>query len=153
MKTLIAVATLALTATPLLAQEGTITPASERATSIGPAENFTGTAFVEPTFDPIEDRDFGMASVTFLPGARSNWHTHPRGQSIVVTAGSGWTQEEGGPRQTINPGDVVWCPPGVKHWHGATDTTAMTHIVVNQLEGDSVVDWMEPVTDEQYLSE
>lgn len=152
MKTLI-VAALATAATGALAQEGTITPAIERATSMAPAEYFTGTAFVEPTFGPNESRDFSMASVTFLPGARSNWHTHPRGQTIVVTSGTGWTQEDGAARQTIHAGDVVWCPPGVKHWHGATDTTAMTHTVVNQLEDDSVVAWVEPVTDPQYLTE
>lgn len=148
-----AVAALALTAAPALAQDDRITRAGSQATTLGPAEYFTGTVFVDPVFAPNETRGFGMADVTFLPGARSNWHTHPRGQTIVVTSGTGWTQEEGGARATIRVGDVVWCPPDVRHWHGATDTTAMTHTVVNEYEGDHVVTWMEAVTDAQYLEE
>ncbi|MFD1794918.1 cupin domain-containing protein [Paracoccus aurantiacus] len=153
MKIIVTAFALALTTAPAVAQEGTITPAADRATVLGPSETFTGTAFVVPTIDISEDRDFSMAEVTFLPGARSNWHTHPRGQTILVTSGTGWTQEDGGTRQTINAGDVVWCPPDVRHWHGATDQTAMSHIVVNQPQDESVVDWMEPVTDEQYLAQ
>lgn len=94
-----------------------------------------------------------MVYGTFLPGARSNWHSHPKGQTIVVTSGTGWTQEEGGARHSIHAGDVVWCPPDIKHWHGATDSTAMAHTVVQEPEDGSVVNWMEPVTDEEHLIE
>lgn len=153
MKTLLTAAALTLTAAPALAQEDRITPAGSQATRLGPAEYFTGTVFVDPVFAPNDVRSFGMASVTFLPGARSNWHTHPLGQTIVVTSGTGWTREEGGARATIGVGDVVWCPPEVRHWHGATDTTAMTHTVVNAYEGETVVTWMEAVTDAQYLGD
>jgi quercetin dioxygenase-like cupin family protein len=91
------------------------------------------------------------ASVTFEPGARTAWHTHPLGQTLIVTAGAGWAQQEGGSIQDIHPGDVVWFAPGEKHWHGATSTTAMTHIAIQEKLNGKVVDWMEHVTDEQYL--
>lgn len=152
MKTLLTAAALAATAAPALAQQQ-ITQAGSQAAAVGAAENFTGTALIEPKFGVTEDRNFSMGSVTFLPGARSHWHTHPKGQTLVVTSGTGWTQEEGGERQTFRAGDVIWCPPGVKHWHGATDTTAMTHLAINEAEGGSVVTWMEPVTDAQYRGE
>ena len=92
------------------------------------------------------------SSVTFEPGARSNWHTHPLGQTLIVTAGCGWTQCEGEPIVEIRAGDVVWCPPGHKHWHGATPTTAMTHIAVQEALDGKNVEWLERVTDEQYLA-
>jgi quercetin dioxygenase-like cupin family protein len=116
----------------------------------GPAENFTGTVRIGPLFEASEPaRSLGV-SVTFEPGARTAWHTHPLGQTLIVTAGTGLTQSWGGPIGKISPGDVVWCPPGEKHWHGATATTAMTHIaIVEKLDG-KVVDWMEKVSDEQY---
>lgn len=152
MKALLATAALCLTAGSAFAQSE-VSSASSRAASVGPTEYFTGTALVEPVFDPIENRNFAMAAVTFMPGARSNWHTHPSGQTLVVTSGTGWTQVEGEERLTINAGDVVWCPPGERHWHGATDTTAMSHLAIQQVQGGSVVDWMEPVTDEQYLGD
>jgi len=116
----------------------------------GPAEYFTGTVRVDPLFDaPAPARVLG-ASVTFEPGARTAWHTHPLGQTLVVTAGYGRVQRWGGPIEEIRPGDVVWIPPTEKHWHGAAPTTAMTHIaIVEKLEGKSS-DWMEKVTDEQY---
>ena len=116
----------------------------------GPAEYFTGTVRIDPLFDPqAPARTFG-ASVTFEPGARTAWHTHPLGQTLIVTAGCGLAQRWGGPIEEIRPGDVVWFPPGEKHWHGATAATAMTHIaIVEQLDGKSA-DWMEKVTDEQY---
>ena len=116
----------------------------------GPAEYFTGTVRIDPLFDPqAPARTFG-ASVTFEPGARTAWHTHPLGQTLIVTAGCGLAQRWGGPIEEIRPGDVVWFPPGEKHWHGATAATAMTHIaIVEQLEGKSA-DWMEKITDEQY---
>jgi quercetin dioxygenase-like cupin family protein len=90
------------------------------------------------------------ASITFEPGARTAWHTHPLGQTLIVTSGSGWAQREGGPIEEIRPGDVVWFAPGEKHWHGATPTTAMTHIAIQEKKDGKVVDWMEKVSDEQY---
>ena len=116
----------------------------------GPPEWFTGSVRIDPLFNPpAPARAFG-ASVTFEPGARTAWHTHPLGQTLIVTAGSGRTQRWGGPIEEIRPGDVVWIPPGEKHWHGATPTTAMTHIAIQeQLEGKAV-DWMEQVSEEQY---
>jgi quercetin dioxygenase-like cupin family protein len=118
--------------------------------AMGPAECFTGTVRIDPLFQtPGPARGFG-ASVTFEPGARTAWHTHPLGQTLIVTAGCGLVQSWGGPIAKIRPGDVVWCPPGEKHWHGAAATTAMTHIaIVERLDGKAV-DWMEKVTDEQY---
>ena len=116
----------------------------------GPAENFTGAVRIDPLFAAQEPSRASAASVTFEPGARSAWHTHPLGQRLIVTAGCGWTQCWGGPVEEIRPGDVIWCPPGVKHWHGATPTTAMTHIAVQEALNGKVVDWLEKVSDEQY---
>ena len=118
----------------------------------GPAEWFTGNVRIDPLFDLTEPARSLGASVTFEPGARTAWHTHPLGQILIVTSGAGWTQCWGEPKQEIRPGDVIWCPSGKKHWHGATPTTAMTHIaIVEKLNGKGV-DWMEHVTDEQYGS-
>lgn len=119
--------------------------------SQGPAEWFTGNVRVDPLFDaPDPARVFG-ANVTFEPGARTAWHTHPLGQTLIVTAGCGRVQYWGGPIDEIRPGDVVWIPPGEKHWHGATPATAMTHIaIVEKLDGQSA-EWMEKVSNEQYL--
>ena len=119
----------------------------------GPAEYFTGTVRVDPLINaPDPARIFG-ALVTFEPGARTAWHTHPLGQTLIVTAGSGLVQRWGGPIEEIRPGDVVWIAPGEKHWHGAAPTTAMSHIaIVEQIEGKSA-EWMEKVSDEQYRSE
>jgi quercetin dioxygenase-like cupin family protein len=116
----------------------------------GPAEYFTGAVRVDPLFKtPAPARGFG-ASVTFEAGARTAWHTHPLGQTLIVTAGLGWAQRWGGPKEEIRPGDVVWFPPGEKHWHGAAATTAMTHIaIVEELDGKSA-EWLEHVSDEQY---
>jgi quercetin dioxygenase-like cupin family protein len=118
--------------------------------SKGSVQWFTGSVRIDPLFQaPAPARVFG-ASVTFEPGARTAWHTHPLGQTLIVTAGCGWVQREGGPVEEVRSGDVVWFPPGEKHWHGATATTAMTHIaIVEQLDGKAV-DWMEKVTDEEY---
>jgi len=118
----------------------------------GPAENFTGTVRIAPLFDaPSPARVLG-ANVTFEPGARTAWHAHTLGQTLIVTAGCGRVQRWGGPIEEIRPGDVIWFPPGEKHWHGAAPTTAMTHIaIVEQLDGKSA-DWMEQVSDEQYRS-
>ena len=115
----------------------------------GPADWFTGTVRIDPLFGPDPAR-VGGALVTFEPGARTAWHTHPLGQTLVVTAGCGWVQREGGAIEEIRPGDVIWFPAGEKHWHGATATTAMSHIAVQEKLNGSNVDWLEHVTDEQY---
>ncbi len=119
----------------------------------GPAGYFTGAVRIDPLFDVADPaRHFG-AYVTFEPGARTAWHIHPLGQTLVVTAGCGRAQRWGGPVEEIRPGDVVWFPPGEKHWHGAAPTTAMTHMaIVEKLDGQTA-DWMEKVSDEQYLGE
>jgi quercetin dioxygenase-like cupin family protein len=116
----------------------------------GRTDYFTGAVRVDPLFQaPEPARGFGGA-VTFEPGARTAWHTHPLGQTLIITSGLGWAQRWDGPSEEIRPGDVIWFPPGEKHWHGATATTAMTHIaIVEQLNGKST-DWMEKVSDEQY---
>jgi len=121
--------------------------------SKGPAEYFTGTVRIDPLFQANPPaRAFG-ASVTFEPGARTAWHTHPLGQTLIVTAGCGLTQRWGGPVEKIRPGDVAWISPGEKHWHGATATTAMTHIAIQEHLDGKVVDWLEKVSDEQYQTE
>ena len=120
--------------------------------SKGSAEYFTGTVRMEKLFEPPEPARARGVSVTFEPGARSAWHTHPLGQTLIVTSGLGWTQCWGEPKVEIRPGDVISCPPGKKHWHGATPTTAMTHIAIQEALNGKVVDWMEKVTEEQYLS-
>src|SRR5580692_1502734 len=118
----------------------------------GPADWFTGTVRIDPLFQAnAPARAFG-ASVTFEPGARTAWHTHPLGQTLIVTAGCGRAQRWGGPVEEIRPGDVVWIPPGEKHWHGAAPTTAMTHIAIQEQLDGKAVEWMEKVTDEQYKS-
>lgn len=116
----------------------------------GPSDWFTGTVRIDPLFAANEARRAAAASVTFEPGARTAWHTHPRGQTLIVTAGFGLVQREGGPIEEIRPGDIVWFEPGEKHWHGASPTTAMTHIATQEHLDGKVVDWMEHVTDEQY---
>jgi quercetin dioxygenase-like cupin family protein len=116
----------------------------------GPADWFTGTVRIDPLFQPNAPARTSGASVTFEPGARTAWHTHPLGQTLIITAGCGRAQREGGSIEEIHPGDVVWFPPGVKHWHGATPTTAMTHIAIQEALDGKVVDWMEKVSDEQY---
>src|SRR4051812_14679419 len=117
----------------------------------GPADYFTGHVRVDPVWAANADINAAGGLVTFEPGARSAWHTHPRGQRLMVISGAGLTQEWGKPVQPLRPGDVVWCPPGVKHWHGATSTTAMTHLHVTGSEPDGrSVTWMEKVSDEQY---
>ena len=116
----------------------------------GPAEYFTGSVRIDPLFEAPDPSRARGASVTFEPGARTAWHTHPLGQTLIVTAGCGRVQRWGGPVAEIRPGDVVWIPPGEKHWHGATATTAMTHVAVQELLGGKTADWMEKVSDEQY---
>ncbi|MEO8726690.1 MAG: cupin domain-containing protein [Acidobacteriaceae bacterium] len=116
----------------------------------GPADWFTGTARVDPLFQAADPARVSGASVTFEPGARTAWHTHPLGQTLIVTAGCGWAQRDGGAKEEIHPGDVVWFAPGEKHWHGATAKTAMTHIAIQERLDGKAVDWMEHVSDEQY---
>jgi len=116
----------------------------------GPAEYFTGAVRVDPLFQAPEPARVTGASVTFEPGARTAWHTHPLGQTLVVTAGCGWVRREGGPIEEIRPGDVVWFPPGEKHWHGATPTTAITHIAIQESLNGKTVEWLEKVSDDQY---
>jgi quercetin dioxygenase-like cupin family protein len=116
----------------------------------GPADYFTGTVRVDPMFPATAPSRVSGGHVTFEPGARSNWHTHPLGQTLIITSGLGWVQREGGSIEEVRPGDTVWFPPGLRHWHGASPTTAMTHIAVQEaLEGKNV-DWLEPVSNDQY---
>ena len=116
----------------------------------GPAEWFTGTVRIDPLFSAPDPARVAGASVTFEPGARTAWHTHPLGQTLIVTAGRGLAQREGGPVEALLPGDVVWFSPGEKHWHGAGRTTAMTHIAIQEQLNGKPVDWLEHVSDEQY---
>jgi quercetin dioxygenase-like cupin family protein len=130
-----------------------ITRAGSTPSASGPAEFFTGRVRIDPVYAANGDINASGGLVTFEPGARSAWHTHPKGQYLVVTAGFGLTQEFGKPVQQLHPGDVVWCPPGVKHWHGAAPLTAMTHLAVTGATADGKnVTWMEKVSDEQYLA-
>ena len=144
------------------AQTPTLTPPNRRTGTMeikrsgsqpsrkGPAEYFTGAVRVDPLFAAPEPARVGGGSVTFEPGARSAWHTHPLGQTLIITWGLGWVQRDGGPIEEVRAGDVVWFPPGLKHWHGATPTTAMTHIAIQELQNGKNVDWLEKVSDEQY---
>ena len=128
----------------------TVSSAGSQPAAKGPAEYFTGNVRVDPLFAAKDTAPFSGGYVTFEPGSRSAWHTHPAGQHLIVTSGVGWTQEWGGPIVEIRAGDVVWCPPGVKHWHGATPTTAVAHIALTGTVGGKNVDWLEKVSDEQY---
>jgi quercetin dioxygenase-like cupin family protein len=116
----------------------------------GPVDYFTGTVRIDPLFQAPAPARMQGASVTFEPGARTAWHKHPLGQILIVTAGCGWTQCEGEPVAEIRAGDVIWCPPNHRHWHGATPTTAMTHIAIQEALDGKVVEWMEKVSDSQY---
>ncbi len=116
----------------------------------GPADWFHGTVRIDPLFDRPAPARVSGASVTFEPGARTAWHTHPLGQTLIVTGGSGWVRRWDGEREEIRPGDVIWFPPGEKHWHGASATTAMSHIAIQEKLDGKAVDWLEHVTDEQY---
>jgi quercetin dioxygenase-like cupin family protein len=118
--------------------------------SKGSDEYFTGRVRIDPLFEAPAPARTRAASVTFEPGARSAWHTHPLGQTLIVTSGCGWVQSEGKPKLEIRPGDVVWCPPNERHWHGATPTTPITHIAIQEALDGKVVEWMEKVSDEQY---
>lgn len=145
-------ATLAFASEPQSISAGAqqITHAGDQPSAAAPAEYFTGRVRIDPVW--LADKNISASGglVTFEPGARSAWHTHPAGQQLVVTSGVGLTQEWGKPVQVIRPGDVVWCPPGVKHWHGAAPGTAMTHLAVTGMVDGKNVTWMEKVSDEQY---
>ena len=142
-------------ATPETAEAGTmeVSRSATRSPNPGPADLFTGDVTITPLFDARSPSQVGAAHVRFEPGARTAWHRHPLGQRLVVTEGSGWTQVEGGPIEAIETGDVVWCPPDTRHWHGATPTTAMAHIAIQESENGSPVEWMEHVPDETYGAE
>jgi quercetin dioxygenase-like cupin family protein len=116
----------------------------------GQAEYFTGAVRIDARFQREAPARIGGATVTFEPGARTAWHTHPLGQTLIVVSGCGWAQREGGPVEEIRPGDIVWFAPGEKHWHGATATTAMTHIAIAEAQAGRSVDWLEQVSEEQY---
>lgn len=128
----------------------TITRAGSQSSYMAPDKYFTGNVRVDPLFSANNSAPFSGAYVTFEPGARSAWHIHPAGQRLIVTSGVGWTQEWGGPIVEIQAGDVIWCPPGVKHWHGASPTTAMTHLALSGISNGKSVEWLEKVSDEQY---
>jgi quercetin dioxygenase-like cupin family protein len=140
----------ALAMSPAMAQTMQVSPNGARASASGPEANFTGRVTVTPLFGANEHSNASAGQVEFMPGARSNWHTHPAGQTLIVTSGSGWVQQEGGEKIEIKPGDVIWTPPGVKHWHGAAATSSLTHIAVTPMASGKNVDWLEPVSDAQY---
>jgi quercetin dioxygenase-like cupin family protein len=121
-----------------------------QASAKGPAEYFTGAVRIDMRFKGTAPARIGGATVTFEPGARTAWHTHPLVQTLIVTSGAGWMQMEGGPKEDIRAGDIVWIPPGEKHWHGATATTGMTHIAIAEALDGKTVDWMEKVSDLQF---
>jgi quercetin dioxygenase-like cupin family protein len=127
-----------------------ITRGGSQPSAKGPSEYFTGMVRIDAPFAASEPARVSGATVTFEPGARTAWHTHPLGQTLIVTAGHGRVQREGGPVEEIRPGDIIWFAPGEKHWHGASPTTAMAHIAIAEKLNGSPVDWMEKVTDEQY---
>jgi quercetin dioxygenase-like cupin family protein len=127
-----------------------ITRSGSRPSAKGPADFFTGPVRVDPLFQAGDPARVSGGHVTFEPGARTAWHTHPLGQTLIVTSGLGWAQAEGGSIEEIRPGDVVWFPSGLKHWHGATPTTAMTHIAITEFQNGKNVNWLEKVSDEQY---
>ncbi|WP_436486652.1 (R)-mandelonitrile lyase [Chitinophaga sp. ARDCPP14] len=127
-----------------------ITRIASKPSAKGPADWFTGAVRIDPLFDANNARRAAAATVTFEPGARTAWHTHPLGQTIIITAGLGWVQREGGPVEEVRPGDVVWFEPGEKHWHGASASNGMTHIAIQETLDGKVVDWLEHVTDGEY---
>lgn len=129
-----------------------VSRSADRPPARGPAEWFTGDVTITPLFDPKGPSQVGAAQVRFEPRARTAWHRHPLGQRLVVVEGVGWTQVEGGPIEVIRAGDVVWCPPDKRHWHGATPTSAMAHVAIQESENGSPVEWMEQVPDQVYRS-
>lgn len=146
-------ALLALLASDALVQSGlqiTVTPAGSQRSSVGSPENFTGVVRVDDRFQREAPARIGGGTVTFEPGARTAWHTHPLGQTLIVTAGVGFVQNWGGPIQEIQPGDTVWIPPGIKHWHGASPRMGMTHIAIAEALDGKSVEWLEQVSAQQY---
>ena len=141
-----------LAAAPADAQNMEISPNGSRPSAKAPAEYFTGSVVLTPLFGATSHTRTTGGHVTFEPRARSAWHTHPAGQILIVTSGVGWVQEWNGQKREIRPGDVIWTPPGVKHWHGATAANGMTHIAIQELVDGRNVDWMEKVSDEQYAA-
>jgi len=130
-----------------------IKPNGSRPSAKGPVHNFTGSVVIDPLFDASAHTPATGGLVTFEPGARTAWHTHPAGQTLIVTSGTGWVQESGGERRQIQPGDVIWIPPNVKHWHGATTTNRMSHIAITNMVDGSNVDWLEQVSDVEYAGQ
>ncbi|MGP4687430.1 (R)-mandelonitrile lyase [Agrobacterium pusense] len=124
--------------------------AGTRASATGPAAWFTGTVRIDPLFNPFDAERVQGAQVTFEPGARTAWHTHPLGQTLIVVSGLGRAQRDGGPVEEIRPGDIVWFAPGERHWHGAAPDVAMTHIALQEVKDGKVVDWLEQVTEDEY---
>ena len=122
----------------------------EQASVVGSPSYFVGNVRVDPLIAAPAPSRVTAAAVTFQPGARSAWHTHPLGQNLIVSTGVGWIQQEGGEKILIKPGDVIWTPPGIKHWHGATKTTGLTHLAIQEVQDGKYVEWLEPVTDEEY---
>ena len=137
-------------AAPATAETMQISPNGSRPSAKGAADYFTGSVVVDPLYAANDSTSSTGGLVAFEPGARSAWHTHPGGQVLIVTFGTGWVQEEGGEKREIKPGDVIWTPPGVKHWHGATATNGVSHIAISNMVGGKNVDWMEHVSEEQY---
>lgn len=129
-----------------------ITRIGSQPSAKGPEDWFSGAVRIDVLFQPNESRCAAAASVTFEPGARTAWHTHPLGQTLIITSGKGWVQREGGAVEEVHPGDIVWFEANEKHWHGATSTTGMTHIAIQENLNGKVVEWMEKVSDEQYNS-
>lgn len=129
-----------------------VTRNGEQTSIMGAPANFAGNARIVPLFAARAPSTVSAGAVTFQPGARSAWHTHPKGQTLIVTAGTGWVQQVGGEKIVIKPGDVIWTPPGVKHWHGATPTTGMTHMAIQEAVDGKNVEWMELVSEAQYES-
>jgi quercetin dioxygenase-like cupin family protein len=151
MKELIAMATaITLLAATAAAQGIQVTRGGSQPSVKGAAQTFTGSVVVDPVFRATDHTRASAGHVTFEPGARTAWHAHPAGQHLIVTAGKGWVQEWGGEKREIRPGDVVWIPPGVKHWHGASATTGMSHFAIQEHVDGKVVDWLEQVVEEQY---
>lgn len=151
MKSSLLIATVLVSAMPAFANsEVVITRTGSQPSAAGPAENFTGSVRVDDRFKGSGLARISGATVTFEPGARTAWHTHPLGQTLIVTAGVGLVQHEGGSIQEIRPGDIAWIPPGVKHWHGASPTVGMSHIAFSEALDGKSVDWMEKVSDDQY---
>ncbi len=140
-------------AASILAQSIEVTPSGARATIHGPEQAYTGAAIADVLFSPNETSHVMAVQLTFAPGARTAWHNHPAGQHLIVTSGVGWVQERGGAKREIRPGDVVWTPPGVAHWHGATADNAMSHLAIWEFVADSGGELMEHVSDEVYLAE